>query len=458
MIPQAFLDRMRSMPDLDFDAFAAALESPAVRALRVNAVKTDAATLLPLLPFAARPLPFTENAYYATEDKVGALPAHHAGLLYMQDPSAISAVAAAEPQEGARVLDLCAAPGGKSTQLGAAIGETGVLVSNEYVPARCRILQGNVERMGLCNTAVTNLDTAALADLYGPCFDLVVADAPCSGEGMLRKYEVAGEEWSVENVTACAARQREILENAARCVRPGGRLLYSTCTFSLEENEHNVAWFLDTHPDFSLIPVAPAIAAVTANGITPEGCVHDLSLTRRFYPHISPGEGQFLALLRRDTDTASSPALPRDGLVSPDAKTAALATDFLADALTDVPRGLRLVLLRDALWLAPDFPLPSKGVFAPGVCLGTLQKGRIEPHHQLASAFGHRYRRRIELTPDDARVAAYLRGEELSLSPAETADGNGYAAVLYAGAPLGGGKIVCDRLKNHYPKGLRNRS
>lgn len=458
MIPKVFLDRMRAMPKLDFNAFAAALESPAVRALRVNTVKTDATTLLPLLPFAAKPLPFTENAYYATEDKVGALPAHHAGMLYMQDPSAISAVAAAEPRAGERVLDLCAAPGGKSTQLGAAIGEDGILVSNEYVPARCRILQGNVERMGLCNTVVTNLDTAALADFYGPCFDLVVADAPCSGEGMLRKYDVAGEEWSPENVTACAARQREILANAARCVRPGGRLLYSTCTFSLEENEHNVVWFLEQNPDFSLIPVSSAIAAVTADGITPEGCPYDLSLTRRFYPHLSPGEGQFLALLRRDTDTASAPALPRDGLASPDAKTARFAADFLADILQEVPRGLRLSLLRDTLWLAPDFPIPSRGVFAPGVCIGTLQKGRIEPHHQLASALGLLYRRRVELAPDDARVAAYLRGEELVLSSAESAAGNGYAAVLFAGAPLGGGKIVCDRLKNHYPKGLRNRS
>ena len=458
MIPQAFLERMRTFPQLDFNAFSAALEQDAVRAFRVNTAKTCDETLLPLLSYTPAPLPFAANAYYATDEKVGAMPAHHAGMFYMQDPSAISAVAAACPQLGERVLDLCAAPGGKSTQLGAAIGTNGVLVSNEYVPARCRILQGNVERMGLRNTIVTNLDTAALADFYGACFDLVVADAPCSGEGMLRKYDVAGTEWSPENVAACAQRQREILENAARCVRPGGRLLYSTCTFSLEENEHNVWAFLEEHPDFSLLPVPAAIVLATADGITPDGCPFDLARTRRFYPHISPGEGQFLALLGRSAKASTTRPTPRDGLCAPDAKIARLAADFLSNVLTQVPHGMRTVLLRDALWLTPNFPIPSKGIFAPGVCIGTLQKGRIEPHHQLASALGVHYRRRVELRPDDARVAAYLRGEEIALTQSEASLGNGFAAVLFAGATLGGGKIVGDRLKNHYPKGLRNRA
>ena len=236
MIPEKFLDRMREMPGLDFDAFCAALEAPSVRALRVNPIKTTPEKLIPLLPFSADPLPFAAGAYYAPEDKVGALAAHHAGMMYMQDPGAISTVCAATPEESISAIDLCAAPGGKTTQLAAAIGSSGILVANEYVSARCRILQGNVERMGATNTVVTNLDTAVLADFYGPRFDLVVADAPCSGEGMFRKYDVAGTEWSVENVAACAARQREILSNAARLTRPGGRLLYSTCTFSLEEN------------------------------------------------------------------------------------------------------------------------------------------------------------------------------------------------------------------------------
>ena len=458
MIPERFSDRMREMLGADFDAFEAALEAPAIRALRVNTIKTSSEKLLPLLPFSATPLPFAPDAYYATDDKVGALPCHHAGMIYMQDPSAICTVCAAMPQKGIRAIDLCAAPGGKSTQLAAAIGDEGVLVSNEYISARCRILQGNVERIGAKNVIVTNLDTKTLAEFYGACFDLVVADVPCSGEGMFRKYEIASEEWSPENVEMCAARQRDILENAAALTAPSGRLLYSTCTFSLEENEQNIDAFLCAHPDFSLIPVSPAIAAVTADGISFDGFKHDLSLCRRFYPHLSPGEGQFVALLQKNIDTVCEKAAKSQrSLTAPDAKTAALAKAFLSETLEQLPENTALTLLRDALWLTPDLPVPPRGVFAPGVCLGTLQKGRIEPHHQFVSAYGSSYRRKVDLSHDDPRALAYLRGEEIPLTDAERQGGNGYAAVLYEGAPLGGGKIVSDRLKNHYPKGLRNR-
>ena len=250
MIPEAFLARMKNMPDLDFVAFCAALEQPAVRALRVNTLKTDADTVRALLPFETMPLPFAGNCFYAPADQVGGLAAHHAGMIYMQNPGAISTVLCAEPKNGLTVLDTCAAPGGKSTQLAAAIAEDGVLVCNEYVPARAKILQGNIERLGCPRAIVTNLSTGQLADFYGSYFDLVVADVPCSGEGMLRKYEVAGEEWSEENVRLCAERGWEILQNAARCVKPGGRLLYSTCTFAPEEDEMALAAFLESHPDF----------------------------------------------------------------------------------------------------------------------------------------------------------------------------------------------------------------
>ena len=457
MIPQQFSDRMRQMPGLDFDAFEAALNTPAVRALRVNTIKTSTERLLPVLPFSLAPLPFTDHAFYAPEDKVGALAAHHAGMFYMQDPGAISTVCAASPQQGLRVIDLCAAPGGKTTQLAAAIGEEGVLVSNEYVTARCRILQGNIERIGPKNVILTNLDTTALAAFYGAVFDLVVADVPCSGEGMLRKYDVASEEWSPENVQACATRQREILKNAVQLTAPGGRLLYSTCTFSPEENEQNVDWLLQTYPDFSLLPVAPEIINITANGVNFEGLSNDMTPCRRFYPHVSPGEGQFVALLERKAE-GNRGTLPKTTLTAPDKKTMQTAKDFLGGTLSAPLAQAQITQLRDTLWLTPDLPAPARGVFSPGVCIGTLQKGRIEPHHQLFSAYGKDFCRTVSLTQDDPRVAAYLRGEEIALTADEAACGNGYAAVLFEGAPLGGGKIVGDRLKNHYPKGLRNRN
>ncbi len=454
MIPEQFLERMHRLLGSDeYNRFVEALSKPPVRAFRVNTKKTDAAHLLPLLPFATKPLDFIPNAFYATEDKVGALPFHHAGMLYMQDPSAISAVAAVSITPGARVIDLCAAPGGKSTQLAAAIGENGVLVSNEYVTTRCRILQGNVERMGVSNTVVTNLATDALANFYGDCFDLVVADAPCSGEGMLRKYEVAGEEWSEENVALCAVRQRDILNNAAKLVTPGGQLLYSTCTFSLEENEQNVSWFLDTHPDFTLIPVNPAVAAITADGIRVGG--RDLALCRRFYPHKADGEGQFLALMTRSEGGTPRKSLKTNAQPLSRAEQA-LLSDFLADTLHDMPNG-KGFRLRDNVFLAPDIPLPPSGVFAAGVCVGTLAKNRIEPHHQLFSALGKHFCRKLHLTATDPRVEKYLRGEEIDCPELQN-EKNGYVCVLFEGAPLGGGKCVSGKLKNHYPKGLRNKN
>ena len=454
MIPEAFLSRMRRMPELDFEAFCAALESPAVRALRVNVLKTDADTVRALLPFSLEPLPFAENGFYAPLDKVGALAAHHAGMFYMQDPGAMCSVPAAAPKSGSTVLDMCAAPGGKSTQLAAAIAPHGVLVSNEYVPARCKILQGNIERLGCRAAVVTNLSTDQLADFYGSYFDLVVADVPCSGEGMFRKYEIAGEEWSEENVRLCAERGRDILQNAARCVKPGGQLLYSTCTFAPEENERQIDRFLDEHPDFSLLPVAPEIANITANGVNFEDLSHDMRATRRFYPHVSPGEGQFVALLQKSIDAPVTPARA-DNALALSKKDAQTAWEFLAQTLNTAPDG-RLVQLRDDLYLCPDIPLPPRGIFAAGVCVGTLQKGRLVPHHQLFSAYGTDFRRKLSLAADDPRVAAYLRGEEIPVP--ELAGESGFAALLFEGAALGGGKAVDGRFKNHYPKGLRNRN
>ena len=446
-LPAPFVARMRALPGLDFAAFSAAMKQPPVRAFRVNTGKTTAKTLLPLLPFAASPVPFLQNAYYAADEKVGGLPAHHAGMFYMQDPSAMCAVAAAGDLTGLRVLDLCAAPGGKTTQLSAAAGPLGIVVSNEYVAARCRILQGNVERMGLSNVVVTNFTAAALADFYGPYFDLTVLDAPCSGEGMFRKYENAAAEWSEAGVTMCAARQRELLDAAAATVAPGGRLLYSTCTFSIEENEANVADFLTRHPSFSLVPVAPAVEAITAPGISAGG--RDLSMCRRFYPYLSPGEGQFVALLRRDDGETAK--IPRNGATFAPKAVALAASRFFGENLTKSPPG-ELVAVRENLCLAPDLPLPPHGVFTAGVTLGSLVKDRFLPHHHLFSACGGLFLRQVTLTDGDARVNKYLAGEEIACDAS-----NGYAAVLYAGAPLGGGKAVNGILKNHYPKGLRAR-
>lgn len=295
MLPKAFLARMKELLGGDYPAFLQSMETGPVRALRVNFLKTSSVPA----DIETKPLPFSGGGYIFSRNFVGHHPLHHAGAFYVQDPSAISTVAAANPvlRRGMRVLDLCAAPGGKSTQLAGMLQGTGVLVANEISGERCRILRQNMERMGVKNAVITSFDAQRIAAYYPDFFDFVLVDAPCSGEGMFRKYPEAVKEWSEENVTMCARRQKEILENAAKTVAGGGYLLYSTCTFSLEENEQVVHWFLTEHPDFSLLPVAADVAAVTAEGISVGG--RDLSAARRFYPHLFSGEGQFFCLMQR---------------------------------------------------------------------------------------------------------------------------------------------------------------
>jgi NOL1/NOP2/fmu family ribosome biogenesis protein len=391
-------------------------------------------------------------------------------VYYVQDPSAQATVAALpDIAPDSRVLDLCAAPGGKSTALASRLSDAGVLVSNELSPARAKALVGNLERMGARNAIVLNTDAREIAALYENVFDLVLLDAPCSGEGMLRKYAVAGEEWSEENVVMCARRQGELLDAAARTVAPGGCLLYSTCTFSPEENEYAVAAFLRRHPDFSLEELPPALTAVTAPGIdldtlrekgffpigedtdipTPEG----ITLCRRFYPHVCAGEGQFIARLRRDTAAVGAPVFGyRDARHAPTPADRRAAEEFLRATLLSPIDPSSLYADGERIYLfTPDFPLPPRHVFLSGVTVGEMKKGRILPHHQFFSAYGKDFKNILSLTSDSPEARAYLHGEELAAP-----DGaDGFAAVLVDGIPTGGAKISGGRAKNHYPKGLR---
>ena len=306
----------------------------------------------------------------------------------------------------------------------------------------------NLERTGERRCQVTGYDARALPEEWSGLFDLVLCDAPCSGEGMMRKNALASEEWSLMNVRTCAHRQREILEEAARVLAPGGRLVYSTCTFSPEENEETVCALLDGHPELELIPACPAVCEASAPGVSPEGSGRDLTLTRRFYPHRFRGEGQYLALFRKAGEDAPRP-LPAEKPVRVPAEKERCARAFLESVLFSAPEE-KMIFRGDDVYLVPPGGLPEKTCVSPGVLVGTLTKGRLEPHHRFFKAFADRFRRRVILSPEDARVEAYLRGEEIPL------EGEAGWAVLYCGdCPLGGVKIVSGRGKNAYPKGLR---
>ncbi len=449
MIPEKFLSRMKNILGDEYDEFEAALSLPNVRGVRVNTTKISVDDFLASTSLALDKIPYLNDGFIPENaEGIGKSAEHHSGMFYVQDPGAMATVGALDIERGWRVLDACAAPGGKASQLASAVGDDGFLLANEFVPKRAKIIVGNFERLGIKNAVVTSLDTAKIAEMFSSYFDLVLCDAPCSGEGMFRKYDEAVSEWSEENVLACAKRQNEILENVQKCVKPGGYLLYSTCTYSVEENEGVVAEFLQNHPEFSLCEVRDELKAVTSDGLG------GMTAARRFYPHKSRGEGQFIALLKKDENCGNLPTiLYKESVKSPSKADEAVARAFLKDNLSTAFSGRLIAVGEQIALVSHDLPLPPYSVFMAGVLLGEVKKGILFPHHQFFSAYGTDMKRRVDLKKGDARVGKYLRGEEIDTDCTES----GWCSVTYEGASLGGGKISGGRVKNHYPKGLRNK-
>ncbi len=445
-LPPQFEDRMKALLGDDFNNYISELQNPPVKAFRVNTDKITIEEFEKINVFSSNKIPYVSNGYYLEYDKIGNHPYHHAGLIYVQEPAAMAPVECIDINPEWCVLDMCAAPGGKSTQLKNKIGDNGVLVSNEIVASRCKILTGNIERLGLHNTVVTCMDTAKLASAFEKTFDLIMVDAPCSGEGMFRKEEIAIDEWSESNVEMCAKRQAHILDNAVKCLKDGGYIIYATCTFSLEENEMTVDAFLERHPEFEILLVNKRVQEVTSDGIKFSGCKADnIHLTRRFYPHKAKGEGQFMALLHHRAE-ASLNIEPLKSNTKPD-KT---VIDFLEDTLTEYNRDYVLEYNGNPIYYNNRLPIKDKTAFCCGVTVGEVRKNRIIPHHQFFTALGSNFKRKIDLELDSEDLVKYLHGEEIDVSC-----DNGWAVVTVNGYALGGAKVVDGRAKNHYPKGLR---
>lgn len=446
MLPIDFSNRMKEILGTDFEKFEAAFSEPPVRSFRVNTNKISKENFEKINPFGGEKIPYAENGFYFDCDGIGNHPYHHAGMIYIQEPSAMAAVAGVEIQSDRNILDLCASPGGKSTQAAAKIPD-GILVSNEIIPSRCKTLTGNIERMGYKNVITTCTDAKKLASLFGEVFDLVIVDAPCSGEGMFRKDENAQTEWSLENVIRCAERQHEILDEIKSVLKIGGLLLYSTCTFSLEENEKNVDRFLSENKNFELISIDEKLKKFTADGINFDGCrTKNISECRRFYPHLAKGEGQFFALMRK-TDGTGIEELPQTALCEIPKNEQKIIFDFLDETLTDYDKKAVKKYKENFVYFSSDFPVPY-GAFSCGVTIGSLQKNYIKPHHQFFSAMGKMFRQKIELDLEQAKK--YIHGETV---PCEFE--RGWCAVMTGGCPIGGAKAVGGTAKNHYPKGLR---
>ena len=446
-LPKEYKIRMMSILGDEFEDYEKSLQQNPIRGFRVNTDKISLEDFEKINPFGGEKIPYVKNGFYFDYDKIGNHPYHHAGMIYVQEPAAMAPAECIEINPDWKILDMCAAPGGKSVQLKNKLGENGVLVSNEIIPSRCKILTGNVERLGLKNTVTTCMDTKKLANAFQKTFDLIMVDAPCSGEGMFRKEEIAVSEWSYENVKKCAERQKEILENAVLALKNGGYIIYATCTFSLEENEMVIDEFLSKHPEFELLPVNEKIVENSCSGIEFEGCRSiDIKLTRRFYPHKNRGEGQFMALLhnKEENTTVSSKNAYKpqkiDGII----------TDFLDDTLTDYDKTKILIKNGNPIYFTSDFSVANVTAFSQGVAIGEVRKNYILPHHQFFMCFGNFFKRKIELTASSDEINKYLRGEEFC-----TDCENGWATVIVDGCTLGGVKVVSGTAKNHYPKGLR---
>lgn len=473
-LPQDFMMRMQGLLGKEYETFVESYKKESLGGLRINTLKTEYGIAKELLPFTLTEIPWCPTGlYYDREERPGKHPYHEIGLYYMQEPSAMSVAELASVQPGERVLDLCAAPGGKSTQLAAEMQGEGVLVSNEIHPARCKILSQNIERMGIVNTVVTNETPQRLAMHFMNYFDCIVVDAPCSGEGMFRKDEEAVRQWSLENVEMCAERQDEILDEAVKMLASGGRIVYSTCTFAPAEDEDCVRRFLDRHPDFKVVKgdgyqgFEPG-RSEWANG---DERVKD---THRLWPHKIKGEGHFAALLvhtgERITSsdksgrTMQSDEVTGDSLLLKntaskkkkpskvlDKEKEQLYATFIADALKEEPAGEK-ILFGDALYvLNSQLDLKGLKVLRPGLHVGTFEKNRFEPSHSLALALKPADAKRYHnLTTADDGPRRYLRGESLV-----TGGEKGWTLVCIDGYSAGWGKVSNGMLKNHYPKGLR---
>ena len=426
-LPEAFVNRMRKQLGNELSAFLRALDDPPVRGIRLNPFKLTQSTFEYIKNVR---IPWAENGYYLPLDSnVGSSIFHAAGAYYIQEPGAMLPASVLNAKPGETILDLCAAPGGKSTQIGCSMKGKGLLVCNEPAPKRAVILSGNIERIGLPNTVVTCEWPEKIAKQWPEGFDAVLVDAPCSGEGMFRRDPETRKEWLEEKAAGCAARQREILSAAALLVRPGGRLVYSTCTYNPSENEKNVSWFIDQHPEFHTEAFSlPEIDA--PNGIY------------TCFPHRLQGEGQFVALFRK---AGEGTAVLNPDRIMP--KPAREEMKLFETAFPDLPKPTHL--FGKTLINCPQLPdLKGIRIYRAGLHLGETRGKVIIPDHAAALCIWKNDVRATELNPEAA--VKYISGETV---PGDT---EGWTVMRYQGLNIGWGKGSGGVIKNHYPKGLRD--
>ncbi|MCR4686640.1 MAG: RsmB/NOP family class I SAM-dependent RNA methyltransferase [Lachnospiraceae bacterium] len=457
-LPIEYARRMEELLGDEYDAYLASLDKPLHKGLRVNSLKTDGASVMKLLGRDLKPVPWASLGYYYNEDEIkpGKSPYFEAGLYYIQEPSAMSvaeiAMEAAKDlginKPELKVLDLCAAPGGKTTYLAALMENKGLLVANEINAGRAAILSQNVERCAITNTVVISENPVKLADRFENYFDLIVVDAPCSGEGMFRKEEDALSMWSPDNVKMCAERQKEITHAASKMLKGTGRIVYSTCTFAMEEDENLIKDFLDTHEDFKTI--SSPYKKYFKEGFEP------VRNGMRLFPHLIDGEGHFACVLGRDEDVEETRPYKKKGNDRNTLAMMQVAKKFFkenfSEGFWERFEGGDFISFGDNLYLMPvAMNVDKLKVLRPGLELGTVVKERFIPSHALSLIINSKDVK-ISLSMAEDEVTNYLKGLTLNVNEPRK---DGWALMCVDGYSIGWGKKVGNTIKNHYPKGLR---
>jgi len=432
-VENIWLNKMNNILGEDFNLFKQSLERPSEKSLLVNENKISVENFQEIIDFPIEKIAYEKAGFYLNQEKYGRHAMHHAGAFYLQEPSAMFTVNAHQFKGDEIVLDMCAAPGGKTIQIANRI-PNGVLVSNEFVASRSQILFSNVERMGLKNVIITNEKPQNLANAYGGCFDVCLVDAPCSGEGMFRKGEDVISFWNENLPQMCAKRQKEILLSADECLKQKGILIYSTCTYSTEENEEIVSWLVD-ELNYKLINIDVDYGF-------PRGI--DMPQVVRLYPHKVRGEGQFIAVLQKNNENLQK-----------NVQNLSLKRDKIAEKFFKDTTGIEQELyeFNKYSYCIPNLNLIKRNInyVSLGVKIGENLKTRFEPFHNFFTAFKNEIKIKLDFDYNSPKIQKYLKGETLDVDLP-----NGYGVISASNCSVGGFKISQGKFKNLYPKGLRN--
>lgn len=456
-LPEVFAEKMRGILGEEYGDFAAGFDKPRHYGLRVNTGKISPEHFMEIAPFHLTRIPWTDNGfYYEEEDAPSRHPYYYAGLYYIQEPSAMTPASRLLVEPGERVLDLCAAPGGKATELGAKLGGSGVLVANDISASRTKALLKNVELMGISNAFLLNEVPAKIAGQFPEYFDKILVDAPCSGEGMFRKNPEAARAWDEQKPLECAKMQREILKQAVTMLKDGGMLLYSTCTFSPEENEQMMAWLMKEYPEMHLLEMEGYEGFSKGRPELADGNP-ELEKCVRIWPHRMDGEGHFVALLQKGDSVPAKQETNSSGKKYMTKQERMILDAFFADVKKEFDWN-RIQVRKGKVYYVPEGLEEQKGlVFVRnGLYLGELKKDRFEPSQAFAMALKkEEYAYAVDFSASDARVLKYLKGETVETDDLVSPKQKGWQLVCVDGYPLGWGKLVNGTLKNKYLAGWR---